>query len=367
MTSFDDVDPDVEAELASAFTEHEIDDDHGDDERDVSRTSTREPRRRLPRPDLIGWAKRSGTSPAKPSNKPSTAKSSTAKTSTAKTLNKPSEPAKKSVGGKTRFVISDDAPRTERGTQAAPIGRSRFRERRIAVRRAAGRRRLRWVVVIGGVVAVALVALVLLASPILSIRRVDVEGVVYADPERVGEVVASLKGDPILTADLSGAESDLEAIAWIKAARVSMHLPSRVMIQIAERTPMAFFRAVDGFNRVIDIDGRVLDVIEGDPVDYPPIRGTGPNATPGDLVGQPFLGAVQLLNALPRDLRLRVIAAVASPEGELSLELTDGVTVLFGRPEGFQDKLVGVVNEIKRQGSRSYSVIDVSTGEPSVR
>lgn len=135
MTSFDDVDPDVEAELASAFTEHENDDDHGDDERDVSRTKVREPRRRLPRPDLIGWAKRSRSSSAKTPNKPSTAKTSTAKTSTAKT----SGPAKKSVGGKTRFVISDDAPRAERGTQAAPIGRSRFRERRIAVRRAAGR------------------------------------------------------------------------------------------------------------------------------------------------------------------------------------------------------------------------------------
>ncbi|MEY3340594.1 MAG: putative cell division protein FtsQ [Actinomycetota bacterium] len=377
MTSFDDVDPDVEAELASAFTDDEFDGDDGDDGADdgSTHTRTREPRRRVPRPDLIGWAKRSGR-PTKKSAKKSTKKpteksSGKAKTPTAttgKSSGRSSGPAKKKVGGKTRFVISDDDRNaSDRGTQAAPIGRSRFRERRIAVRRAAGRRRLRWVVVAGTAVAIALVVLLLLASPILSIRQVDVEGVVYADPERVGEVVASLKGDPILTADLSGAESDLEAIPWIKAARVSMHLPSRVRIQIAERTPMAFFRAVDGFNRVIDIDGRVLDVIEGDPVDYPPIRGTGPNLTPGDLVGQPFLGAVQLLNALPRDLRLRVIAAAASPEGELSLELTDGVTVLFGRPEGFQDKLVGVVNEIKRQGSRSYSVIDVSTGEPSVR
>ncbi|MBU3688277.1 MAG: hypothetical protein B7C54_07670 [Acidimicrobiales bacterium mtb01] len=366
MTNFDDVDPDVEAELASAFTDdrQESSDDDDDSDRSSARTKADAPRRRLPRPDLIGWAKRSGGR----ANTTSPKKSPSAKTAASKSSGKTSGPAKKTVGGKTRFVISDDdrgAP--EKGSRAAPIGRARFRERRIAVRRAAGRRRLRWVVVVGGVVAVALVVLVLLASPILSIRKVDVEGVVYADPERVGEVVASLKGDPILTADLSGAESDLEAIPWIKAARVSMHLPSRVMIQIAERTPMAFFRAVDGFNRVIDIDGRVLDVIEGDPVDYPPIRGTGPNLTPGDLVGQPFLGAVQLLNALPRDLRLRVIAAAASPEGELSLELTDGVTVLFGRPEGFQDKLVGVVNEIKRQGSRSYSVIDVSTGEPSVR
>ncbi|MEY3617467.1 MAG: hypothetical protein RL726_165, partial [Actinomycetota bacterium] len=33
----------------------------------------------------------------------------------------------------------------------------------------------------------------------------------------------------------------------------------------------------------------------------------------------------------------------------------------------FQTKLVGVVNEIKKQGSSKYAIIDVSSGEPSVR
>jgi len=119
-------------------------------------------------------------------------------------------------------------------------------------------------VIIGSIVAVVVVALVLLASPLLSIRTIDVEGVVYADPERVGEVVASLRGDAILTADLHGAEKALEEIAWVREARVSMHLPRRVSIQIDERDPIAFYRAVDGFNRVIDLEGRILDVIEGD-------------------------------------------------------------------------------------------------------
>lgn len=146
-----------------------------------------------------------------------------------------------------------------------------------------------------------------------------------------------------------------------------MHLPRRVSIQIDERDPIAFYRAVDGFNRVIDLEGRILDVIEGDLVEFPPIQGTGPNLSAGDFVDQPFLGAAQLVNALPRELRLRLVSLAVTPDGEVSLLLTDDVTVLFGRPDQFQDKLVALVNEIKRQGSRSYSVIDVSTGEASVR
>ena len=265
-------------------------------------------------------------------------------------------------GERRRVVIKDD---TE--VPAKVSGEARFRQRRLNVRRQEGRRRLWWLIVAASAVVAILVVLLLLTSPILSVRKVTVEGVVYADPEKVGAVVASLKGDPILTADLQGATESLEAISWVEKARVSMHLPSRVHIEIVERRPIAFYRAVDGFNRVIDLDGRVLDVIEGDLVDYPFIGGTGPNLSAGDLVGQPFLGAAQLINALPRDLRVRLVTAAVTPDGEVSLALTDEVDVLFGRPEGFQEKLVALVNAIKREGSARYSVIDVSSGEASVR
>lgn len=265
-------------------------------------------------------------------------------------------------GERRRVVIKDD---TEVPSKVS--GEARFRQRRLNVRRQEGRRRLWWLIVAASAVVAILVVLLLLTSPILSVRKVTVEGVVYADPEKVGAVVASLKGDPILTADLQGATESLEAISWVEKARVSMHLPSRVHIEIVERRPIAFYRAVDGFNRVIDLDGRVLDVIEGDLVDYPFIGGTGPNLSAGDLVGQPFLGAAQLINALPRDLRVRLVTAAVTPDGEVSLALTDEVDVLFGRPEGFQEKLVALVNAIKREGSARYSVIDVSSGEASVR
>jgi len=281
------------------------------------------------------------------------------------TKSPPKRTATKSAEGRTRVVITDD---TIQPTKVSGLsGQARFRERRIAARRAEGRRRLRIALVIGGVAAIVIAGLVVLASPILSIRTIDVEGVVYADADRVGEVVASLRGDPILTADLNGAEAALEGIPWIREARVSMHLPRRVSIQIDEREPIAFYRAVDGFNRVLDIDGRILDVIEGDLVDFPPILGTGPNLSPGDFVDQPFLGAAQLINALPRDLRLRLVSMSVTPDGEVSVLLSGDVTVQFGRPDRFQDKLVALVNEIKRQGSRSYSIVDVSSGEASVR
>lgn len=386
--SSDDLDPAVEAELAEAFggssasrdvtngvakdasnggddgsgdapnvdsSEVSGDDAWGFFRRHVPRPSLRRPALKVPswRPSVVTWrvlrGRRSADVTVAASKKPTPA-------------TKKAPPVTKKVDGRTRVVITDDT-----AAPAKVSGQARFRERRIAARRAEGRRRLRIAIASGSVVAAVLVALLLLASPILSIRTIDVEGVVYADSERVGEIVAGLRGDAILTADLHGAEVALEEIPWVREARVSMHLPRRVAIQIDERQPIAFYRAVDGFNRVIDLEGRVLDVIEGDPVDYPPIQGTGPNLSGGEFVGQPFLGAAQLINALPRELRQRLVSMALTPDGEVSFLLTDDVTVLFGRPDRFQVKLVALVNEIKRQGSRSYSVIDVSTGEASVR
>jgi cell division protein FtsQ len=271
--------------------------------------------------------------------------------------------------GKKRVVISDDSEVIDRKSSRNPSdnGASRFRLRRIAVRREEGRRRLRWFTVLGLGVAGIILVLLLLTSPLLSVRKVEVEGVVYANPELVASIVDSIDGEPILTVDLDAAEDKLLVIPWVRQARVSMHLPSRVTIEVVERTPIAFFRSVDGFNRVIDRDGRVLDVIEGDPVDFTPIIGTGPNLSAGQNTEQPFLGAAELINALPSELRSRLLRVTVSPEGEVSLALTNDVEVLFGRPDDFQAKLVGVVNEIKRQGSRRYAIIDVSSGQPSVR
>jgi cell division septal protein FtsQ len=138
-------------------------------------------------------------------------------------------------------------------------------------------------------------------------------------------------------------------------------------VEIVERIPVAFFRAVDGFNRVIDSDGRILDVIEGDPTELTPIIGTGPNLSAGSFAEQPFLGSAQLMNALPFELFQRLKSVSVMPTGDISLSLSGNVVVLFGSPDDFQIKLVGIVNEMKRQGTNRYTVLDVSNGEPSVR
>lgn len=284
--------------------------------------------------------------------------------------------AKKS---KSRVVITDEevenikktAPRedakTRRKKREGSPEVTRLPNRRWWTRTAGGGWRLRWYSIVAIAVTGIVLVLLLLTSPLLSIRSVVVEGNVYTNQAQLDQILGQIKGDAILTADLHGAARQIEAMPWVRKARVSMRLPSRVLVQIDERRPAAFYRAVDGFIRVIDREGRILDVIEGDPIDYVRIIGTGPNLAPGDFVGQPFKGAVSLAEALPASLADRLVSVTTSPEGEISVQLSPNLLIIFGQPADFQVKLVAVINEMKRQGTRSYTVIDVSTGEPNVR
>ena len=72
----------------------------------------------------------------------------------------------------------------------------------------------------------------------------------------------------MLRVDTTAAERQLEAIPWVDDARVTTDFPNGAKIEIRERRPMIAYLATDGRYRVLDSDGRVLDVIAGRPVDY---------------------------------------------------------------------------------------------------
>ena len=246
----------------------------------------------------------------------------------------------------------------------------RIRARRREVRRTQGRRRRRVLIAIASVLAVVVVALVLLVSPVLSVRRVDVDGDVYSryfDGERLEEVVASLRGEPILSVDLDAARRQLEASPWIRAARVRRDLPGRVVIELDERRPIAWFTGADGEFRVIDAEGTVVAVLAGQPVDYPGIAGPAPDLLPGEVAPPAFQAAAQLVRALPQEVSVLLTGLEVGEAGDLSMNLSTDTEVRFGRPDDLQSKLVALVVVLRRNDAADLSVIDLSSGQPTVR
>ena len=253
------------------------------------------------------------------------------------------------------------------GTQWGELIISRRFLGKIVGKVAGGNKRKRLVMTGLGFVLFVGVALIVLASPVVAVRTVQVEGAKYADAALVRSVSDSLKGKSVLTVDTKTAVERLESDPWIKSARITTSLPSRVLIQINERIPVAWFLGVDNRARVIDEDGLVLSVVEGRPTQYMWIDGTGPNLTAGASSTATYKAAGQLAMSLPSELAPMVEHLGVAGSEQITMTLKTGTVINFGAPVDMRNKLVNVVVLLRRQDVNTIISIDVSTGTPVVQ
>lgn len=244
----------------------------------------------------------------------------------------------------------------------------RIRARRISVRRAEGRRRLIWTGIGVGVVLVAIATVAVFASSIFDVREVSVQGAVYTDPAILQGVIDDLQGEPVLLVDK--AQETLEAVPWVESARVATEFPHRVVIDIRERLPIAAFQGGDGQYRIIDLQGRVLDVIAGQPTDYLLVTGDHPDTARGQFAGAPYAAVAELVSSLPAEIRdITQSVGVDASTGTLTMVLAndqpDGVGVRLGDARSLDEKLARLLQQV-RKGLDGICQIDVSTSDAGV-
>ena len=218
----------------------------------------------------------------------------------------------------------------------------------------------------GSLVAVVVFVLIVLASPIVAVRNIDIEGVKYANSTLIETVSKSLRGKSVLTVDTNAAQKLLETDPWIESARIKTYLPGRAVIEINERVPVAWFLGVDNQGRVIDQDGRVLAVVNGRPTEYMLIDGIGPNLIAGAMASESYTAAAQLAMSLPDEIRPVVKNMGVNGPNQVTMTLLTGAVVKFGEPIDLRNKLVNVVVILRRQDINQIAGIDVSSGTPVV-
>jgi UDP-N-acetylmuramate dehydrogenase len=227
-------------------------------------------------------------------------------------------------------------------------------------------RRKQLLVVGGSLVASLVFVLIVLASPLVAVRNIDVEGAEYANATLIETVSKSLRGKSVLTVDTNAAQKLLETDPWIESVRIKTYLPSRAVIEINERVPVAWFLGVDNQGRVIDQDGRVLAVVNGRPTEYMLIDGIGPNLIAGAMASESYKAAAQLAMSLPDEIRPVVKNMGVNGPNQVTMTLLTGAVVKFGEPVDLRNKLVNVVVILRRQDINQIAGIDVSSGTPVV-
>ena len=274
-------------------------------------------------------------------------------------------------GGTIVFIENDEtgdtlAPDSERDMRRGI--EPRMRERRVAVKRAQGRRRLKRVLLVVGVIVLVVGGLAVLGSPLFAVREGDVEiyGAVYSRGEDFDAVIDDAVGTPVLRVDTTRIEDDLEAIPWIEQAQVTTRFPHGLTIDVRERAAVSTYQGPDGRYRVLDRDGRVLDVID-DGYPYAYVLIGGPDAVdlePGEFAPQGYAAASELAKNLTSSVRGNVVRIeVLSDGSRLTIELDDGSTVFFGEARDILAKLVRLEAVFANGDEREPGLIDVSTSD----
>ncbi len=286
------------------------------------------------------------------------------------------EELERDAGSKPVFIDDDGGSDAVPASDASTRGiEPRLRQRRIGVNRSRNRRRIWWLAIVAVVLIAVIGALALLGSSLFAVDTVTVTGAVYTDQEALDAVIDDLTGTAVLLVDTAAVEADIEAIPWVDDARVATSFPNGASIEIRERTPVAAMLGADGRARVIDADGRVLAIVDGQPVALVWIAGPDTlDVAPGQFASIGYSSAASLVTKLTPDIRSRVESMLVTPDGgDLVLVLTsDGgpIEVRFGSALGENsqiEKLVRLQRTLDDVDTKPVTVIDVSTAEVTVR
>lgn len=242
-------------------------------------------------------------------------------------------------------------------TPPAPVPMDpRIRQRRIDVRRAAGRRRRR--VVVAGTTLLGALVLVygVTRSPLLDVDAVKVRGL-DRTPVDEAVVAAGLGGGQQMTdLDLARVRTRVEALPWVRAVEVRRDWPGTVTIAVTERRAVGLLVAPSGEHfAFIDADGRILGHAPPEAGDLALIVGAGEVPAPGlHIVGA--AEALRLLAALdgrPAVAELHVRAPF------VEAVLKGGAVVQFGHGDELEDKIVALRTLATRVDLSTVAVIDV--------
>lgn len=280
--------------------------------------------------------------------------------------------------GASTIVISDldDGIVTEQPPSRLAGMDPRVRDRRAAVGRQRNRRRWIWAGAVVGVVVLVVAALAIVGSKIFDVRQINLQGATYS-AAAIGPILDEVRGEPVLLVDTVDVQRRLEASPWVERAKVDTDFPHTLNVDIRERVPLAWFVGSDGGVRVIDRDGRVLDILVGGvPSEFVELTGVHPDTAPGEYAGDIYAAAATLAKGLPDQVRVLLASMdVDAANNEITLalrssdDLTPGVadvTVRLGTPTDLTTKMARLV-QVMREGFDGVTMVDVSSDEVSVR
>jgi cell division protein FtsQ len=233
----------------------------------------------------------------------------------------------------------------------------RIAERRHRVTEERARTRLRLVIGLVALVALAAAGFALVRSPLLSVNRVTVTGAEHSDPAAVLARLDVVLGMPTVSVDAGAIEAAIRADPWVADARVVVSWPGSLDVEVTEHVPMAAVTTAGGYAYVTS-GGAVVEMLD-DPIGLALIAVNVPETIrPGATISTAAtLGALEFIDWLPDDIA-RVTVVSVDEGGQLTATIDD-LTVRLGRAREMQSKASALVALIGH-GLAPGSSIDIT-------
>jgi len=238
----------------------------------------------------------------------------------------------------------------------------RFRDRRIAVLREQGRRRLRMLLAMVAVATAVGGGVLATESPLLDVDRITVVGASHTPPNLIAAATHVRRGAPLVWTDRRKVARRIAGLPWIASEHVAIHLPGELRIVVTERNPVAYASRVDGAFALVDATARILDIVPTRPTNLPEVVGAGPPPVPAETLdaARPALVLIAALG----DLAART-PAIDVTTGAIA-HMVDAGEVRFGAVEDVSAKVAALRAVLASLGGRHVGYIDVRVPDAPV-
>ena len=234
----------------------------------------------------------------------------------------------------------------------------RIRERRIAVQRDLGRRRLRVLGSFFGVLAVTGLSLLVLHSPWLSVSTIRVDGAAATDRAAAARAAAGFLHRPLVSLDAAAVVRAEERLAWVAAATARRRWPATLVVSVTPRTPVAQLQDAARRWATVDAAGHVLAVHPAPAAGLVDLGGMPAAGPAGSRLPPAAGGALSVAARLPAPLRASV-QTVAPDSGGVALTLAGGVVVDLGPPSELPAKLQALSTVLSSVDMAGVRTIDL--------
>lgn len=220
------------------------------------------------------------------------------------------------------------------------------------------------------VLAVALLPVILLAAmvsaynlPLLKVTQVEIVGAKALDVARA-RAALRLEGKNILGIDAPMVEKVLRQYPAVKEVAVRRQWPNKVVLQVEERRPFAFWQTPEGVFAV-DEEGYVLSEATS-PGPLPAIAAQEGGVRVGSRVPQEVLGLVRKLAArLAPETGAQPRQFQHSADQGLSVTTDQGWKAVFGDEGDLESKLaiLAAVLRVAKERNLGFQYVDLRYGE----